>query len=102
MNNAFSVTTALMMAFAAFVIFTRFRNWLDSNVPILFYVGLIIYERWAAEISKVPWWLLLACFGLGLTLRFEFMNTFFTKFVKLLEVIALAAIIYLLFGTLMS
>lgn len=102
MNDAFSVTTALMMAFAAFVIFTRLRNWLDSNVPILFYVALLAYQRWAAEISKAPWWLILGAFALGLTLRFEFMNSFFTKVVKFIEMATLAVIIYLLFTTLIA
>ena len=92
----------LMMAFAGFVIFTRLRNWLDSNVPIFFYVALLAYQRWAAEISKIPWWLILASFGLGLTMRFEFMNPFFTKIVKFLEICTLAAIVYLLFGTWMG
>jgi len=102
MGNGFSVTTGLMMAFAAFVIFTRLRNWFDSNVPILFYAGLLAYQRWAAEISKVPWWLIIVCFGLGLTLRFEFMNPFFTKLVKFIEMIALTVVIYLLFQTLIG
>jgi len=102
MGNGFSVTTGLMMAFAAFVIFTRMRNWLDSNVPVFFYVGLLAYQKWAAEISKVPWWLILVSLGLGLTLRFEFMNAFFTKFVKFLEMGTLAVIIYLLFTTLVG
>jgi hypothetical protein len=102
MNNGFSVTTGLMMAFAAFVIFTRLRNWLDSNVPVMFYVALLIYAKWAADISKVPWWLVLASLALGLTLRFEFMNPFFTKAVKFLEIAALCLIIYLLFSTLVG
>ncbi len=69
-----TVTTALMVAFALFVIYMRIKNWLDSNVPIFFYVILIVVHasRWTAI---VPLWLMLA--GIrpwAMVLRFEFMN----------------------------
>jgi len=91
--NAYSVTTVLMIAFALFVIYTRLKNWLDSNVPIFFYVIMIIFMR-SVE-GNVPLWLILLSFALGLTLRFEFMNPFFTKTVKFLEIITLSVIIYI-------
>lgn len=100
-TNAFSVTTALMAAFAAFVAYIRSRNWLDSNVPIFFYVGLLAYARFFGD-NKVPMWLLLAGFGLTLLLRFEFMNTFFVKMTKVLEYAVLAVIIYFLVGSILA
>jgi len=93
MSNAASVTTVLMAAFALFVIYTRLKNWLESNVPILFYLFLVIYMK-AVE-GTVPLWLSLAGFGCALILRFEFMNEVFIKIVKLIEMFILAAIIYL-------
>jgi hypothetical protein len=93
MRNAASVTTALMAAFALFVIYTRLRNWLESNVPLLFYIALIAYMK--AVDGSVPLWLSLAGLGCALLLRFEFINELFIKVVKFIEMAILAAIIYL-------
>jgi len=89
----YTVTTALLVAFALFVIYIRIKNWLDSNVPLFFYVLMIAYMR--AVDGKVPLWLIFAGFGMTLMLRFEFMNPFLTKTVKFLEICALAGMIYL-------
>jgi hypothetical protein len=91
-TDALNVTTALIVAFALFVIYTRFKNWLDSNVPIFFYVILIAYMK-AVE-GTVPLWLMLTAFALALVLRFEFMNVTFARIVKVVELCALGAIIY--------
>ena len=100
-GNAFSVTTALLAAFAAFVAYIRSRNWLDSNVPIFFYVCLLAYARFFGD-SKIPLWLMLTGFGLTLLLRFEFMSTFFIRIVKVLEYAALALIIYLAIASILA
>jgi hypothetical protein len=91
-TDALNVTTALIVAFALFVIYTRLKNWLDSNVPIFFYVILIGYMK-AVE-GTVPLWLMLTAFALALVLRFEFMNVTFARIVKIVELCALGAIIY--------
>ena len=91
-TDALTVTTALIVAFALFVIYTRLKNWLDSNVPIFFYVILIAYIK-AVE-GTVPLWLMLTAFALALVLRFEFMNVTFARIVKIVELCALGAIIY--------
>jgi hypothetical protein len=91
-TDALTVTTALIVAFAVFVIYTRFKNWLDSNVPIFFYVILIAYIK--SVDGTVPLWLMLTAFALGLVLRFEFMNVTFARVVKVFELCALGAIIY--------
>ena len=93
MSNAASVTTALMAAFALFVIYTRLKNWLESNVPLLYYLALIIYMK-AVE-GNVPMWLSLAGLCCALILRFEFMNEVFIRIVKLLEMVVLVIISYL-------
>ena len=92
-SDAITVTTALIVAFAFFVIYTRFKNWLDSNVPIFFYVILIAFMK--SVDGDVPLWLMLTAFALGLVLRFEFMNITFARVVKIFEFCALGAIIYL-------
>jgi hypothetical protein len=93
MSNAASVTTALMAAFALFVIYTRLKNWLESNVPLLYYLALIIYMQ-AVE-GSVPLWLSLAGLCCALILRFEFMNEVFIRIVKLVEMVVLVIISYL-------
>jgi len=92
-SNTYTVTTALVAAFALFVIYVRLKNWLQSNIPIFFYVIAIAYMR-SIE-GSVPFWLLATGFGLTLLLRFEFMNDRFIGLVKLLEFVTLGAIIYL-------
>jgi len=91
-TDALTVTTVLIVAFALFVIYTRFKNWLDSNVPIFFYVILIAYIK--SVDGTVPLWLMLTAFALGLVLRFEFMSVAFARVVKVFELCALGAIIY--------
>jgi hypothetical protein len=93
MSNAASVTTVLMAALALYVIFTRLKNWLESNIPILYYIFLVIYMK--AMDGSVPLWLSLAGLCCALILRFEFLNEFFIKAVKFIEMTILAAIIYL-------
>jgi|SRR5271156_2759909 hypothetical protein len=99
-SDALTVTTALIVAFALFVIYTRFKNWLDSNVPIFFYVILIAFMT-SVE-GEVPLWLMLTAFALALVLRFEFMNITFARVVKGFEVCALGAIIYFCTGMILS
>ena len=90
-----------MVAFAAFVAYIRMKNWLDSNVPIFFYVIMLAYARYFGD-NKVPWILILIGFGLTLLLRFEFMSAFFIKVVKVLEYAALAVLIYYAVGSILA
>ena len=93
MSNAANVTTILMAALAVYVLYSRLKNWLESNVPILYYISLVIYMR--AVDGNVPLWLSLAGLGCALILRFEFMNEIFARVVKFIEFAILAVIIYL-------
>ena len=38
LSNASSVTAVLLIAFGVFVMYTQWKNWFDSNLPIIFYV----------------------------------------------------------------
>jgi len=91
--NSYAVTTGLVAAFGLFVVYMRLRNWLDSNVPIIFYIICMGYML--AVDGAVPVWLILASFALCLLLRFEFMNAAFTRVVKFLELGTLVGIIVL-------
>jgi hypothetical protein len=92
--DVFSVTTLLLVAFALFVVYIRIKNWLDSNVPIIYYVLMIAYVRYIDN-PHLPLWVVLAGLAFAGLLRFEFMNPIFTKIIKILELTTLAVIIYL-------
>jgi hypothetical protein len=98
MNGASEVTLGLLILFGLFVAFTRLKNWLDSNVPIFFYVLFFLYMQ--ANDGSVPLWLTCTACGLALMLRFEFMNAAFIKGVKFLELGVLGVLLYLSFGML--
>lgn len=89
---SFTVTTALLVVGALFVVYLRLRNWLDTNVPLLYYGIMIVYSN-ALDGLLSPW---MVYFGLalGLLLRFEFMNLQFTRAVKGVELLVLAAIVW--------
>lgn len=90
--DTLGVTTALLLAFALFVLYTRFKNWLDSNIPIFFYILLVIFIN--SVQNDVSPLLVYASFGLALLLRFEFMNTTAARLIKLLEFGAIALIVW--------
>jgi hypothetical protein len=92
-SAASSVTAILIIALGVFVMYTRLKNWFDSNIPIIFYVIFLIYMGTVDGV--VPFWLTCAAFGLGLMLRFEFMNIVFQRVVKFLELGALGTMLYL-------
>ncbi len=93
LSNAASVTAILIIAFGLFVMYTQWKNWFDSNLPIIFYV--VFFGFMQSIDGGVPFWLICVGFGLALVLRFEFMNTGLTRVVKFLEMGALGAILYL-------
>jgi hypothetical protein len=100
LSSASEVTLGLLIVFGLFVVYTRLKNWLDSNVPIIFYVLLVGFMQ--SNDGAVPFWL--ACIGcaLALVLRFEFMNAGVTRAVKYLELSALAVMLYLSASMLIS
>ncbi|MGI8743517.1 MAG: hypothetical protein ACR2NN_13295 [Bryobacteraceae bacterium] len=89
--TTFSITTALLVAFACLVIYTRLKGWLESNIPILFYLAMIVYTN--ALQGEMPPWVYLG-FGFALLLRFEFMSGGFTTFLKIGELGVLACLVY--------
>ncbi len=98
LSSTSEVTLGLLIVFGLFVVYTRLKNWLDSNVPIFFYILLIGYMQ--SNDGSVPFWLICIGCGLALILRFEFMNNAFTKGVKFLELSALGVMLYLSVGML--
>jgi hypothetical protein len=93
------VTLGLLILLGLFVVYTRFKNWLQSNIPIFFYIALFVYMQ---NEDSVPVWLICIGFALALMLRFEFMNNGFTRVVKFLELSALGVMLYLSTSMLIS
>jgi len=90
--TVYTFTTSLLMIFAVFVLYTRTKNWLESNVPILFYLIMICWVKsYADQIPALPLYIGL---GLALMLRFEFMGKPLVRLVKFSEVCVIAAVIY--------
>ncbi len=88
-----SVTIGLLIAFGLVVMYTTMKNSFESNLPIIFYVAFFAVMRTVDD--AVPFWLIAAGFGLSLILRFEFMNNWFMRVIKYLELGALGALLYL-------
>jgi len=93
LSNTASVTAVLIIAFGVLVMYTQWKNWFDSNLSIIFYVAFFSFMK--SVDGVVPSWLIIAGFGLAMVLRFEFMNTGFTRVIKYLELCALGAMLYL-------
>ena len=90
--TVYTFTTTLLMVFALFVLYTRTKNWLESNVPILFYIIMISWVKsYADQIPALP---LYVGLGLALMLRFEFMGKTLVRLVKFTEVCVIAAVLY--------
>ncbi len=90
--SSFSVTTALLVVGAVLVAYLRVRNWLDSNIPLVYYGVMVVYTN--AFEGRLSPWVIYSGLVLGLLLRFEFMNLAFTKAVKAMEMLVLSIIIW--------
>jgi|ERR1700733_7799486 hypothetical protein len=93
LSNSASVTAVLIIGFGLFVMYTQWKNWFDSNLTIIFYVMFFSFMRSIEGV--VPFWLMCTGLGLALVLRFEFMNSGFTRVIKYLEIVTLGAMLYL-------
>jgi len=94
-TSAFSISTLLLGALACWVIFVRSRaNSNESNVPLFYYAVSVYYVLKYGEWTNLPPILVYVSCGLTLLLRFEFMNTAFSKTVSVIECCALAGIVY--------
>ena len=90
--TVYTFTTSLLMIFAVFVLYTRTKNWLESNVPILFYLLMIAWVK--AYADRVPALPLYIGLGIALMLRFEFMGKAFIRLLKFAEACAIVAVLY--------
>ena len=90
--DTYTFTTGLLILFGLFVLYTRMRGKIDTNVPILFYIVMATYvNSYGSGIPALPVYI-----GLVLTLlvRFEFMNSGFSRFVRVAEGCTLLVLLY--------
>ena len=91
-----NMSTLLVVSLAIAAVIFLLRGRYDSNLPLLFYgvaLGLIsVTDR------SVDPYLLCAGIALALLLRFEFMGKGFTKFVGILNTLAIGLIIVVFLG----
>ncbi len=87
-----NVSEMLVMVLGVIALYWLFRQKTDSNMPLLFYVAMIIFMT-MTDRDFHPY-VFYPGLGLALLLRFEFMNTGFAKFIITLEVIALILILW--------
>ncbi len=89
--TAANITTLLVIAFAVCVLWLVLKKRVESNLPLAFYLGLLIFENFTDRGVNQ------ALYGAGLVvallIRFEFLNAFLTRCLLVLQSIALSAII---------
>jgi hypothetical protein len=92
MLTSFNVTTTILIIGTLLVVYVRLMNWLDSNIPLMYYALMIAYTNGLEE--RLSPLVIYAGLVLAMLLRFEFMNHALTRFVKALELSLLALIVY--------
>jgi hypothetical protein len=91
----FNLSTALLIAFACWVIFIRTKgNSTESNIPLFYYGVIVYYIIGYGDWTNLPPLVVYITVVLALLLRFEFMNSGVTKFISVLECCGLACIVY--------
>ena len=89
-----NVTEVLVMAMALLAIIALMRKKYDSNLPLLFF-GLATSFLSYADRMMDPY-LFYGSMALAMIVRFEFLNTSFSKFFSVLAAISLCAITYMM------
>jgi hypothetical protein len=86
--TAFHITTLLLLIFTAFVAVLRWRLGPETNWPLVYYAALMVFALYFE--GSFPSRYVFGTIVLGLILRFEFMNTLFTRLFMLAETASLA------------
>jgi hypothetical protein len=91
-----SVVILLLTALAAVVLHTLMKRKLESNLPLIFYVGVMVFMAYTGRGVNAP--LVLCGLAATLVLRFEFMNRLLTNVVWAVAVASLVGIVVQLVG----
>lgn len=93
-------TEILVSVLALVAVIMLMRKRYDSNLPLLFYFFALLFTSWADR--PVYPWLMYTSLALALLLRFEFMNTGFTKFIAFFAGAGLCGIIWAMMSEVFS
>jgi len=91
--NNFTVTVLLLIAFTCAMIVVRQKRGLYNNWPVLYW-GLVIAFTVIRPEETFEFIIILVGLAAGLLLRFEFMNDFFVKVIRVLELGVFIYVIY--------
>jgi len=89
----FSVTVLLLMALTIFMVGVRNKRPLDNNWPLIYWILAFLFTL-VREEETYNFNLILLGLGAGLMLRFEFMNPFFVRLLKLVEMVVWGYVLY--------
>ena len=90
--SPFNITAALAIALTVWVFGARWRGLGESNWPLLYYLGIVVYSYIFPSVLEPSW--VYAGVLTALFLRFEFMGGFILKSVRTLEALILAQFVY--------
>ena len=91
-GSPLNLTTLLVVAMAMVSVLFLFRKKYDSNLPLLFYFVAVVFTNMTdREVNPI---LLYTGLGFALLLRFEFMNSGFSKVVAFFATSSMCVIIY--------
>jgi len=98
--TSLNVTEVLVICLAVVAAMMVMRKRYDSNVPLLFYFVLVMFNNMSDR--GVNPFLLYAGLILALLLRFEFMGGGFAKFVAFLATASLGVIIWMMMAEVLT
>lgn len=87
-----NITALLVVLLAVVAMVFLVRKKYDSNLPLLFYFVALVFTNMSDK--EVNPYLMFIGLGFALLLRFEFMNTGFSKVVAFLATSSLGLIVY--------
>ena len=87
------------MAVTIILVYMRPKIAPESNWPLLYFIGLVLYQKMFEDIlNPYPIFIGVVCAGM---IRFEFMNLRFLKYFRWLELLMLVYVTWQLFGYIM-
>ena len=89
----------VLMAVTALLAYMRPKLPTESNWPLLYFVGLVLYQKMYEDVlNPYPIFIGVLCAGM---IRFEFMNLRFVKYFRWIELLMLVSVIWSLLGYVM-
>ncbi len=89
----------VLIAITALMAWVRPKMATESNWPLLYFIGLVLYQKMNEELlHPYPIFIGILCAGL---IRFEFMSPRWVKYVRWIELVTLVYVIMKLLGFVM-